>query len=460
MRRSTPARSPRLTHPAAGRWALPLTLLAACSDYGFHGDKEPSPEGQDTAEVPDLSAPEIEVSPERVDLGAVCGSGAATATVRSVGDAPLTLTGLRVDGDAWALEGAPALPLTLEPGAAIELQLVGGPGEATLFVESDDADEPSVAVPARSVADLPPSVTLLSPTADQILAVDAVGGLLAQVEDDRTAPTDLVVTWESDVDGPLAGGTVDASGLATQPWDAAMQSPGAHTFTVSVTDACDQTVTAEVSACQNAGYISDNLDLGTWTFNGTAGWDTTNAWVQLTGPGVNEAGTAFQTGSTVSSDNISVDFAFFVSGGTGADGISITALDTLRATGFVGNTGGGIGYGGLPGWSIEVDTWYNSEHADPTELDHLSLHLDGNVNGPVAWAALPEMEDGAWHQMSVRVVGARFTIAVDGVVYIDQDVPGLSTFPAYIGFTAATGSMTNYHLIDALLVEEFVCGEG
>jgi hypothetical protein len=46
---------------------------------------------------------------------------------------------------------------------------------------------------------------------------------------------------------------------------------------------------------------------------------------------------------------------------------------------------------------------------------------------------------------------------IDGVTYIDQDVPGLGTFPAYVGFTAATGSVTNYHLIDALLVEEFVC---
>ncbi len=287
-----------------------------------------------------------------------------------------------------------------------------------------------------------------------------MGGLIAQVNDDHTAPTDLTVRWESDVDGLLSGGTVDAAGTATQPWDAALQTPGPHRFTVTVTDACEQTATATVSACQNAGYVSENLDLTSWTFNGTAGWDALNGWVELTAPFTNQAGTAFQTSAAVSSDNISVDFGFFVSGGTGADGMSVTALDTSRATSFVGNTGGGIGYGGLPGWSIEVDTWYNSEHADPTELDHLSLHLDGNVNGPVAWATLPEMEDGAWHQMSVRVVGARFTISVDGVVYIDQDVPGLSTFPAYIGFTAATGSVTNYHLIDALLVEEFVCGEG
>ena len=46
---------------------------------------------------------------------------------------------------------------------------------------------------------------------------------------------------------------------------------------------------------------------------------------------------------------------------------------------------------------------------------------------------------------------------IDGTDWIDQDVPELTSFPAYVGFTAATGSVTNYHLIDALQVEEFVC---
>ena len=46
---------------------------------------------------------------------------------------------------------------------------------------------------------------------------------------------------------------------------------------------------------------------------------------------------------------------------------------------------------------------------------------------------------------------------IDGVRYIDQSVPALAAFPAYVGFTAATGGATNYHLIDALVVEEFVC---
>ena len=67
------------------------------------------------------------------------------------------------------------------------------------------------------------------------------------------------------------------------------------------------------------------------------------------------------------------------------------------------------------------------------------------------------MEDGNWHRMGVSVVGDWITVDVDGTTYIDEQVSELSSFPAYVGFTGATGGFTNYHLIDALEVEEFVC---
>jgi hypothetical protein len=87
------------------------------------------------------------------------------------------------------------------------------------------------------------------------------------------------------------------------------------------------------------------------------------------------------------------------------------------------------------------------------------VHIDGNQTSYAAWATLPEMEDGNWHDMSVSVSGSHMTIQVDGTTYIDQGIGGLSAFPAYVGFTGATGSSTNYHLIDSLEVEAFVCEE-
>ena len=65
----------------------------------------------------------------------------------------------------------------------------------------------------------------------------------------------------------------------------------------------------------------------------------------------------------------------------------MVALDTQRMNGFLGSAGGCLGYGNgagcepiqdaLPGWVIEIDTFYN-EQWDPTETDHIAFMFDGN----------------------------------------------------------------------------------
>ena len=43
----------------------------------------------------------------------------------------------------------------------------------------------------------------------------------------------------------------------------------------------------ELMICQQAGYVVDELDLSAWHFEGEAGWDTANNWLQLTPPAGN-----------------------------------------------------------------------------------------------------------------------------------------------------------------------------
>jgi hypothetical protein len=140
-------------------------------------------------------------------------------------------------------------------------------------------------------------------------------------------------------------------------------------------------------------------------------------------------------------------------------------LDADRLTAYTGGTGCGIGYGGnaactsgpaLPGWTLEVDTYYN-EGYDPTPDDHVAFTFDGDVDNPSAWAALPEMEDTGWHRMRVTLTDPHLSVAVDGVSYIEQDLIGYFAFPAYVGFTAGTGGNTNRHRIRALTVTDQAC---
>ena len=425
-----------------------LLLLLACSDYDLN--EKVTPPDPETTVGPE---PDVEVDPAAVDLGVVCDVGAADATVRNAGGADLQVRALLIDG-GWSLAENPA-PFTLVPGGEQALRVTGY-GDGTLTVASDDPDEPEVDVPLHAAGNGAPTVIWANPPDGSVLPVSGVTALEATVTDDADALDTLSVSWSSDVDGPLGTDVADAGGFATIPWSATDHAPGNHTLTVDVIDACGATSSTSVEVCQDLGYDVDNLDLSTWHFEGSAVWDAPNSWVQLTSASENQAGTAFQTVSTVAADDVTIDFLFFASGGSGADGLSLTALDADRMTGFVGSTGGGIGYLGLPGWTIEVDTWYNAEYSDPTLDDHISFHLDGSYT-VVAWAPLPEMEDGNWHAMSVVVSGVHVTAAIDGVTYLDFDAPRSLSFPAYVGFTAATGSYTNYHLVDALIVTESVC---
>jgi hypothetical protein len=335
--------------------------------------------------------------------------------------------------------------------------VTGGPGSGALTILSDDPSAPTLEVPLASDANAPPVLTFLAPTDGSVLPVSATTELIATLEDDRDAPESITLSWASDVEGVLSTDPASTSGLARYEWDAATRASGAHLVTLTGTDSCGASAEVQVNLCQDAGYTADSLDLATWYFAGYANYDSANGWVELTKPFTSQSGTAFQTASTASGDNVVIQFSFFASGGSGADGLSLTALDSSRMTGFVGELGGGLGYKGLPGWSVEIDTYYNSEYNDPTPMDHVSFHLNGDVYAPLLWATLPEMEDGKWHEMSVSVSGTTVVVDVDGVNYINGTVSGITAFPAYVGFSASTGALTNSHLIDALEVTRSVC---
>lgn len=435
-----------------------LLWVCACSDYNLKpgDDVEPPDESE-----PPPPEPDVEVSPTEVDLGAVCLAGQSTVQVQNVGEADLNVISVSTTGEGWSAEAE--LPAVVAPGSSLPVIVMGSDGDGSLIVETDDPDEPTVEVPLYAVADQPPTVEIVAPAADAVLESGDLT-LMATVWDDVDSPDALGLSWTSSADGLISTDPAASDGSAVATW-ADGRTEGPHLVTLTATDSCGNTASDEASVCQQGGYLVDELDLDDWNFEGAATWDTTNNWLQLTEPLTDQVGTAFEISETVTGGNVEIEFLFYVSGGTGADGISLTAIDADRMTTFLGGTGCGIGYGGdaactegpaLPGWSIEVDTWYNEE-SDPTSEDHVAFTFDGDVDDPAAWAALPDMEDGAWHTMNVSVVEPHITITIDGTAYIDQDLSGTFSFPAYVGFTGGTGGMTNYHLIDSLTVTEYVC---
>lgn len=430
-------------------------LGLGCSDYDFIA-KDEAPVGE-TGEPVELEAG-IEVSPEFLSQTA-CTSVENSITVSSTGEGDLEVLEMLIEGSGWGFAESISFPFTLKPGESREILLVGSQGEGLLRILSDDPSTSEKQVALESLPDSPPSTQIVDPLHDSVVDVGVDLLLEAQVSDDVDSPEALSLSWVSSQDGLLYTGSPDTSGSLQWTWPSLDRSEGPHQLELVATDSCQNDAAVDISICQQGGYTVDQLDISTWNFEGNATWDSSNSWLELTGLNQGVVGSAFQTSSTVPAGSVNIEFLFYIGDGTGADGISLTALDVNRMSGFLGSSGGGIGYGGLPGWTIEVDTYYNGDQGDPTPSDHLSFHFDGDKTNPTVWAVLPEMEDTGWHTMNVEVAAPHVRVQIDGVTYIDQNLSGNFNFPAYVGFTAGTGALTNRHLIDSLEVTEPLCEE-
>jgi hypothetical protein len=435
------------------RWLA--VLLVGCSDYGLNTEKTPVADGR----------PEIVADPEALALSGLCEAARRDVLLQNVGEGTLRIETIEVSGSGWSLTSTPSLPLSLAPGESTLVGLEGLDGEGELVVLSNDEAESRLVIPLRASANEAPTATISAPYADEVLpeGVDyTLSGTASDAEDDAQ---DLLAEWSASLDGVLATGAPAKDGSTAYDWAAATRQSGPQSVSLTVTDSCGVSATASVGLCQDGANSYDALSLSSWHYEGSAAWDGSAANLLLTPATQNQVGSAFETSSPVNADNVDIDFYVYVGGGSGADGLSLTALDVSRATGFLGGTGCGIGYGGsadctagpaLPGWSLEIDTYYNGG-VDPTADDHLAFTFDGDVDAYQAWATLPEMEDTGWHYVEVSVVAPRVQVAVDGTVYIDQAIPGFYSFSAYVGFTAGTGGETNEHRIDELTITDYSC---
>jgi hypothetical protein len=454
--------------------ALPLLILGTtgCSEYELQ-EKEGAASGLDTgldtaAEAP--GPPDIEVTPASVRASAVCGSETRDIEVRNSGGGTLRVRSAEVDGAGWTITG-PGLPLRLASGETALFSATGTDGEATLTFKSNDPDEPALAVVLEAFADQAPVVHIDGPADGTVLAEGSEVVLRGVVSDAEDAAEDLGILWTSSADGILSTEPAIVGGGLEIPWPAAGRGPGAHTVSLSATDSCGQTTSEAIDVCQQAISTLDEIDLTDWHFEGVSFWDSSNEWLELTSTDTYVVGSAFETGHLVSGGEIEIDFLFFIGGGSGADGISLTALDTDRYDGvFLGGDGCGIGFGGglsctpgpaLPGWSIEVDTHHNAEPEglEPTSAHHVAFYFDGNLSDIAAWAEIPDMEDTGWHSMRVVIAAPHVLVQIDGADLIDTELSGHFDFSAWLGFTAGTGGQTNRHLIDSLEITTAACVE-
>ncbi len=125
-----------------------------------------------------------------------------------------------------------------------------GPGAhiVTLTAVDEDGNFDSDQVEFEITADGRPEVLIVAPATGSSRWLGETVLFEGQVSDDVTDNEDLLVTWTSSVDGTLASGGADSSGLTTVPVDTLLA--GTHVITLTAVDAEAQegtdTITVEV----------------------------------------------------------------------------------------------------------------------------------------------------------------------------------------------------------------------
>lgn len=406
--------------------------------------------------------PGFTASPAALDFGdvAVGATKSLTASFANTGTANETITAVTSPTAPFVASGLPATGTVVAPGQQLNVSITYQPTATTTNTSTMSVSGPdgtgTVTLTGNGVtghAQLTISPGSLSfgsipvgLTATQTLTVKNTGNLNVTVT--KAAPPALPFV----VNTPLAEGQVispddevevqvtfapTVAGTFNNVYTISSDDGnGAHTIAISGT-----------AVAATSGTPLPSVVGGGWVFNGSAGMSGSD--VLLTAAAANQTGSAVFSAPTPG-DGLTASFTAQIGGGNGADGMTFAMLDAATNNPHsVGVGGGGLGFSGLPGVAVTLDTYKNGN--DPSN-NFIGL-TTGAVNGALTYVAtatnVPNLRSGS-HAVVVGVSGTSVTVSIDGsqVITATVKVPA-SILPA---FTGSTGGMTDQHLVRSVSI--------
>ena len=183
---------------------------------------------------------------------------------------------------------------------------------------------------------------------------------------------------------------------------------------------------------------------GDWTVNG----DAVKAGPRLTltqAVQLQKGSAVFST--PVSSDALTVTFTSQIGGGDGADGLVFAMLDATQNTmESIGGNGGGLGFSGLPGVAVALDT-HQGAPADPSP-NFIGLSTGGSdplsLNYVATTSSVPDLR--GTHTVTVTALHGTVAVALDGAQVI---APTAINLPSTVlpAFTGANGGLSDEHAV-------------
>jgi glucose/arabinose dehydrogenase/chitodextrinase len=218
---------------------------------------------------------------------------------------------------------------------------------------------------------------------------------------------------------------------------------GTYVATLTVTDSRGASATATATVTVGAtGTAIPAPSASTWQVNTRAA--LSGASLVLTPNVGGAAGTAFFR-TPVPSAGLTVSFDATIDQGTGADGMTLALADAATtALTAVGAPGAGLGFAGIRGVAVALDTWQGAGEPSSNFIGISPSSASGVLTYSATTTNVPALRN-ATHHIDVAVAGGRVTVKVDGTQRLDAAVAVPTN--VLVGFSAATGGATDRHTV-------------
>ena len=403
----------------------------------------------------------ISTSPSSVNFGTVPGGSqqvASSVTFTNTGTTTQTIQSIKLPSQPFGVVGAPATGTTIAPGGSIAMTVTFTPPaqSGTTPTPYNDTvgittDQASAAVPISGTTALPANMVVpgsvgfgnvaLGTTATLSFTVSNTGGSPMTIL--KSKPPALGVGFTAT--STLAEGTViPAGGSVTETVTYTPPALGAAQDAWTITS--DDGSGVHNVAFTGTGVASTAVPSpgSGWQFNGSAAMS--GSTLNLTSATPGQAGSAFFP-TPVSSSSIDVSFTSTIGGGSGADGLTLAFIDPANGANALGAPGGGLGFSGLTGTAVALDTYPNGAVTSPNFIGVAQTTVGGSPGALTFLAsntAVPSLR-GTSHTVHVTVNAGTLQVQLDGITVLQTQV----TLPpnVLIGFTGGTGGLTDVHSV-------------
>jgi Abnormal spindle-like microcephaly-assoc'd, ASPM-SPD-2-Hydin len=375
--------------------------------------------------------------------------------------AQITVTNGESSPVTWTTTNAPAAPFsipvlppdgtTIDAGQSIPLTVMYAPTTTSgdsdeLSVSADGgATSTSISLNGTGVADQTPTLTA-SPPSVSFGEVPLDHNVQQTITVTNTGNLPAVVTASGPPGIPFGAPQVVNDGLPLSPGDQVQlpvsfapssAGPVSDDYTLTWTDAAgSHQLSVPVTGTGSAPVgVAVPPPGGGWTYNGSARMmGTSLSLTQLT---KGQAGSAVYS-QPVPSAGLKATIKVRLGGGTGGNGMTFALLDASQeGPRAIGGGGPELGFGGLTGVAVAVDTSKNSATYSPAGYVGIATGASGGVLKFARTANVAGLRSGT-HTLGISTSGGTVTVTVDGKQVLSDAV----TLPPSVrlALTAATGS--------------------